>query len=249
MSKKFLMRRVVALAASVLMILSLSYSHEADRVSLRLAYGLGLLKGNQSISWTETVYQEEASYSVNYDIGKSHSILVGIGYRFSEGLGIEIGLDLASRNLAAENRILVPHPLYIDSPREAHGSERSGMTESAVSLDFMYSIPLGGIELDVCAGPAVIFASTELTSALAFTESAYPYDTVSMNSQTEKLNKSGLGLSTGTSLNIRLFKGVAVSMTARYLLAKVRFRPSSGIPQLNLTLGGLKLGGELKLVF
>ncbi len=231
------------------MILGLSYAHEAGRVSLRLAYGLGLLKANPTISWTEPVYQEEASYSVNYDIGKGHSILVGIGYRFSEAVGIELGLDLASRRLASENRILVPHPLYFDSPREANSSERSGMTENAVSLDVMVSIPLGRVELDVCAGPAAFFASTELTGAMPFTESAFPYDTVSMVSQTEKLNKSGLGLSAGTSLNIRVSKGLAVSMTARYLLAKARFRPSSGIPELDLALGGLKLGGGLKLVF
>lgn len=249
MNKKFLMRRAVALSSSVLMILGFCYSQEAGRVSLRLAYGLGLLKGNQSISWTELIYQEEASYSVNYDVGKGHSFLAGIGYRFSETVGIELGLDLASRNLSAVNRILVPHPLYLDSPREADSSERSGMTENAVSLDIMYRIPLGVVELDVCAGPAVLFTSAELTSVLTFTESAYPYDTVSVDSQTKKLNKSALGLSAGTSLDIHLSKGVAVSMSARYLLAKAHFRPSPAIPQLNLALGGLKLGGGLKLVF
>ena len=208
-----------------------------------------MLKEDPSISWTETVYQEEASYTVNYAIEKGHAVFVGLGYMFSKAAGIEVDLDLASRNLAADSRVLVPHPLHFDSPRAANDSMHGGLTETALSVGLLGSIPLGGIELDLWAGPAVFLASAELISALPFTESDYPYDTVSVDSQTEKLKKNVFGLSAGTSLNVRLIKGVALSISARYLLAKAGFQPSSGIPRLDLTLGGLRLSGGLKVGF
>ncbi|MGA2362140.1 MAG: outer membrane beta-barrel protein [Candidatus Aminicenantales bacterium] len=221
----------------------------SPKISLRFAYGADLLKVNESISWTQVVYQENASYSVNYDVGKGHSWSVGLGYRFSDQVGIELGFDLASRNLIAGNRASIPHPLYFNSPREADSTERRKIQESAFSLDLIYSIPFGKLGLDLYAGPTYFITSAELTGAIAYTESAYPYDSISITPQTEKLRKNVIGLNAGSSVNLYLSKNFAVFITARYLWAKAGFQPSSGIPQLNLALGGLRLGGGLKLVF
>jgi hypothetical protein len=221
----------------------------SPRISLRVAYGVDLLKANKSISWSQVVYQENALYSVNYDVGKGQSFSAGMGYKFSDHLGIELGFDSASRDLLAENRASIPNPLYFNSPREADSAERRKIQESAFSLDLIYSIPFGKLGLDLYAGPTYFSTRAELTSAIAFTESAYPYDSVSISPQTEKLRKSVIGFNAGSSMNLYLSKNFAVFITARYLWAKADFQPSSGIPQLNLALGGLRLGGGLKLVF
>lgn len=264
------MERIGVLLVSALLISSVSFSSEtkelgfqvkpaiqttasriprSPRISLRFAYGANLLKVNKSISWTQVVYQENASYSVNYDVGKGPSFSGGLGYKFSDHLGIELGFDSASRDLLAENRASIPNPLYFSSPREADSTERRKIRESAFSLDLIYSIPFGKLGLDLYAGPTYFTTNAELTSAIAFTESAYPYDSVSISPQAEKLKKSVMGLNAGSSMNLYLSKNFAVFITARYLWAKADFQPSSGIPPLNLALGGLRLGGGLKLVF
>jgi hypothetical protein len=268
--KETMMEKVGVLLVSALFISSVSFSSEtkelgfqekpaiqttapriprSPKISLRFAYGAGPSKVNESISWTQVVYQENAVYSVNYDVGKGHSFSAGLGYKFSGHLGIELGFDSASRELIAGNRASIPHPLYFSSPREAANTERRKMQESALSLDLIYNIPFGKFGLDLFAGPTYFSTSAELTSAMAFTESAYPYDSVSISPQTEKLRKSVIGLNAGSSMNLYLGKNFAVFITARYLWAKADFQPSSGIPQLNLALGGLRLGGGLKLVF
>ena len=167
----------------------------------------------------------------------------------SNAVGVELGLDRTSRDLTADGHILVPHPLYFDSPREASDSASGGMTETALSLDILGRFPLGPIELDVWAGPALFLANADVITGLPFTESAYPYETVSMDMRLEKGRKSAFGLSAGTSLDIRLSRGLALSMTGRYLRATAGFQPSSGIPRQNVALGGFKIGGGLKVAF
>jgi len=219
------------------------------RIFLRLAYGADLLKVRETVSWTQAVYQEDAVYSVNYDVGKGRSLSIGLGYRLSRHVGIELGYDSTSRDLAVENSASIPHPLYFDSPREAAVAETRKARGSAFSLDLIYGIPVGPFGLDLFGGPTYYSASAELTSAISFTESAYPYDSVSISPQSEKLNKGVLGFNAGAGLNLNLGRHLAVMMTARYLWARVSFLPSSGISPLDLSLGGLRLGGGLKILF
>lgn len=266
-----MMNKLVVIFASVLLISSVSYSSETSkklnfqekpdiqtatsrlprspRISIRFGYGAGLLKENKSISWTQEVYQENATYSVDYDARKGNSLSLGIGYKLSNAVGIDLGLDIASRSLIAGNGASIPHPLYFNSPREAESSKNHKIKENAVFLNLVYSIPFGKLELDLYAGPAYFNTSTELTSAITYTESIYPYSSVSISTQSEKLKKNGFGFNVGSSLNFYMSKSFAVYVSARYLSAKANFLPTSGIPELSLTLGGFKVGGGLKIIF
>jgi opacity protein-like surface antigen len=264
-----IMKSMQVLIISVLLFSSVAYSIEATnlgiqdqivpiadpaptkspRIVVRIGYSIGFLEGSESVSWTQEVYQENAAYSVGYDANKGNSFNFGIGYRFSSTLGVDIGLDMASRDLGAINSASIPHPLYFNSPREADNTKGYGLKENAAFLNLVYSVPFGKLELDLFAGPAYFMTSTELTNSITFTESAYPYDTVSISSQSETMKKKGFGFNAGSNLNFYMSKGVAVYVSARYLSAKANFIPSTGIPALSLTLGGLKLGGGLKILF
>ena len=224
-------------------------SPRPSRISLRIGYNMGFMKGSESVSWTQEVYQENAADSVDYDAKKGNSFNVGIGYRFSSALGVDLGLEMASRDLGAINSASIPHPLYFNSPREADSTKSYRLKENAVFLNLVYSIPFGKLELDLFAGPAYFMTNTELTSGITFTESAYPYTTVSISSQSEKQKKNLVGFNAGTSLNFYFSKNVALSIGARYRSAKSTYSASSGIPSVSLGLGGLKIGGGLKLVF
>jgi opacity protein-like surface antigen len=219
------------------------------RISLKIGYYMGSLKGNESISWTEAVYQENAAYSVDYEAKKGNSFSLGIGYKFTSALGVDLGLDMASRDLGAINSASIPHPLYFNSFREAENVKSYKLKETAISLNLVYSALFGKFELDLFAGPAYFMTSTELTNSITFTESAYPYDTVSISSQSEQQKKNLVGFNAGTSLNYYFSKSVAISAGVRYLSGKAAYEVSTGIPSVSFGLGGLKLGGGLKLVF
>jgi len=239
----------MTLSACFLMLSGRPFARAAGEVFLRVTYGPGILKESRSSTWTAPVYQEEASFASVYGIAKGLSFFAGLGYMFSNTVGVGIGLDRTSRELTADGHILVPHPLYFDSSREASGSASGGMTETALSLDLLWRLPFGRFEFDAWAGPALFLANADVISGMPFTESAYPYETVSMVMQLEKGRKSAFGLSAGTSLDIRLSRGIALSMTGRYLRATAGFQPSGGIPRQSIALGGFKIGGGLKVAF
>ncbi len=242
-------RRLVTLSACLSMLFGSTFARADGEIFLRVTYGPGLLKEDRASTWTAPVYQEEASFAADYVVAKGLSFFASAGYMLSNAVGVGIGLDRTSRDLTVDGHVIVPHPIYFDSPREASVSASGGMTETALSLDLFGRWPLGPVELNAWAGPALFLASADFISGMPFTESAYPYDTVSMDVRLEKGRKSAFGLSAGTSLDIRLSRGLALSVTGRYLRATVGFQPSSGIPRQNVALGGFKIGGGLKVAF
>lgn len=222
---------------------------KVPRISLRIGYYMGSLKGNESISWTQSVYQENATYSVDYEAKKGNSLNVGIGYKFSKAIGVDLGMDMASRDLGAINSASIPSPLYFNSFREAENTKSYRLKETAISFSLVYSALFGKFEIDLFAGPAYLMSTTELTKSIEFTESAYPYNTVSISTQSEQQKKNLFGFNAGTSLNFYLSKNVAISAGIRYLSGKATYEVSTGIPSVSLGLGGVKFGGGLKLAF
>jgi len=268
--KEKIMKKIQVLFVSALLLSTFAYSDEAiapsvqnkpsgqtasapvtkiPRISLRIGYYMGSLKGNESISWTEPVYQENATYSVDYEAKKGNSFNVGIGYKFSKAIGVDLGLDMASRDLGAINRASVPSPLYFNSFRAAENTKSYKLKETAISFDLVYTALFGKFELDLFAGPTYLMSTAELTKSIEFTESAYPYDTVSISSQSEEQKKNLFGFNAGTGLNFYFSKNVAISVGIRYLSGKATYEVSTGIPSVSFGLGGLKLGAGLKLAF
>jgi opacity protein-like surface antigen len=219
------------------------------RFSIKVGYAIGFPAGSSSISWSEQVYQESARYGVDYNFGEGHSFRVSLGYMFTNRLGIDLGLDLSSRDIDVANSASIPHPLYFNSPRTAEQAADYTISENAVLLNIRYSILFGRFGLDLDGGPALFLMSAELTSDITFAESAYPYDTVSITSPSEKTSENALGFNCGGRLNYNLAKGFAICLDVRYSSAKAHYAPSSGIPETSLTLGGFTLGGGLKVVF
>lgn len=220
-----------------------------SRLSLKIGYYMGSLKANESISWTEAVYQENAIYSIDYVARKGNPFGVAIGYKLSSALGVELGFDMTSRGLEAINGASIPHPLYFDSFRDAENSSSYKLKETAISFSLVYSALFGKIEIDLFAGPAYFLSTAELTNNIDFTESAYPYDTVSISSQSEQQKKNLVGFNAGTNLNYYFSRNVAISAGVRYLSGKAAYKVSTGIPSVSFGLGGFRLGGGLKLVF
>ena len=268
--KEITMKKAQVLIVSALLLSTFAYSDDAikpsgqdkpsvqtanapatkpSRISLKIGYYMGSLKANESISWTEAVYQENATYSVDYEAKKGNSVIVGIGYKFSSALGVDLGLDIASRDLGAINSASIPHPLYFNSFREADNTKNYKLKETAISFNLVYSALFGKFELDLFAGPAYFMSTAELTNNIDFTESTYPYDTVSISSQSEQQKKNLVGFNAGTNLNYYFSKNVAISAGVRYLSGKATCEVSTGIPSVSFGLGGFKLGGGLKLVF
>ena len=226
-----------------------AYEEKAGRkkITIRLGYNAGFATQSNSVSWQREVYYENAAFGVDYNVRKGNSFNCGLGYKFSRSVGVEIGVDIASRNLNASYDASIPHPLYFNSPREAVGAAGYKVSENAAYVNLVLTIPISRLGFDLFAGPAYFFTSAELIGGLQYSQS-YPYSSVILKAQNQKISKNVMGFNAGASLTFYFMQNMGVFIAGQYLSGSAEFRPSEA-PGLKLSLGGLKAGGGIKISF
>jgi len=218
------------------------------KIFIKFHYTMGFSEDTKSVSWSEEIYFEDASYGINNDFKKGNSFNASMGYKFASSIGIELGIDLCSRNILSDYSASIPHPLLFNSPRDADNEATYKLTENAVYLNLVYSIPISKFSLDVFGGPAYFLSKIELIKEIQFSDS-YPYEQISISASTEELKKNSFGFNAGASFNYNIAKGLDIFVNAQYFSSSVDFEPTSDIPGLKLTLGGFKAGVGLKILF
>lgn len=226
-----------------------AYEEKAGRkkITIRLGYNAGFATQSNSVSWQREIYYENAAFGVDYNVKKGNSFNCGLGYKFSRSVGVEIGVDIASRNLNASYDASIPHPLYFNSPREAVGSAGYKVSENAAYINLVLTIPISRLGLDFFVGPAYFFTSAELIGGLQYSQS-YPYSSVTLNAQNQKISKNVIGFNGGASLTFYFTQSMALFIVGQYFSGTADFQPSE-TPGLKLSLGGLKAGGGIKVSF
>ena len=219
-----------------------------NKIFIKFHYTMGFSEDTKSVSWSEEIYFEDASYGINNDFEKGNSFNASLGYKFSSSIGIELGMDLCSRNILSDYSASIPHPLLFNSPRDADNEATYKLTENAVYLNFVYSIPFSKFSLDVFGGPAYFLSKIELIKEIQFSDS-YPYEQISISASTEEVKRNSFGFNAGASFNYCIAKGFDIFVNAQYFSSSVDFEPTSDIPGLKLTLGGFKAGAGLKILF
>jgi hypothetical protein len=215
--------------------------------SIRLGYNAGFATQNASISWSREIYYEDAVFGVSYSAKKGNSFCAALGYKFARSLGIEIGVDVASRNLNANYDASIPHPLRFNSPREAQSGATYKIMENAAFINLVLTVPSDRFGLDIFAGPAYFFSSAELVRGIDYSQS-YPYSSITISAQNQKLSKNVFGFNGGASVTVTFTPNFGVFLSGQYFSGSADFRPSE-VPGLKLSLGGLKAGGGIKLSF
>lgn len=218
------------------------------KIFIKFHYTMGFSEDTKSVSWSEEIYFEDASYGINNDFKKGNSFNVSLGYKFASSIGIELGIDLCSRNILSDYNTSIPHPLLFNSPRVAEKEGNYKLTENAVYLNLVYSIPISKFSLDVFGGPAYFLSKIELIKEIQFSDS-YPYEQITISAGTEELKKNIFGFNAGASFNYNIAKGLNIFVNAQYFSSSADFEPTSDIPGLKLTLGGFKAGAGFKILF
>ena len=220
---------------------------ERKKLSLRLGYNAGFSSQSESVSWSEKIYYEDALFGIDYGTKKGNSFNAGLGYKFAHSVGIEFGIDVASRNLNANYDASIPHPLLFDSPREAQNAASYKITENAAYLNLVLTVSFSRFGLDLFAGPAYIFSSAELIGGVQYSQT-YPYMSITISAQNQKISKNVFGFDVGASLIFYFNESIGIFFTSQYFSGNADFKPSEA-PGLKLSLGGLKAGGGIKIVF
>jgi hypothetical protein len=142
----------------------------------------------------------------------------------------------------------IPHPLLFESPRNAQSTRGFSLTENVIYLNILFSALFSNFSLDFFAGPAYFFANAEFIDDIQYSDS-YPYEVISINASTKTIDKNVLGFNGGASFNFYFANNFGIFINAQYLSASTDFSPGDNIPGWKVSLGGLKAGGGLKLIF
>jgi len=209
---------------------------------------MGFSEGSQSVSSIEEIYYEDAQFNINYAMQRGNSFDIAAGYKFSDSVGVELGVDICSRSINAGYNASIPHPLIFDYLRYAEDTGSYTLKENAVYLNFVYSIAFGKFGFDIIGGPVYFLASTELINEIQFSES-YPYESIGMSAVITEVDKSIFGFNAGAGLNFYFIQNFGIYITACYLSGSADLDTGTEIPGITLSLGGFKARAGLKILF
>jgi len=246
------MKKIITIIAIFFILAPFAMSQENaqknKKIFIRFNYNMGFSEADKSISWSEEMYYENALYDINYKLERGNSFDVGVGYKFTDSIGVELGIDVCTRNISSDYSASIPHPLQFNSPRNDQKTGSYKLTENVAYLNLIYSVAFSKFSVDIFGGPAYFLSSTELINEINFSHS-YPYESISIDASNEKLEKNSFGFNAGSSLNFYLAKSFGIFIKAQYFSGSADFDPSSDIPELTLPLGGFKAGAGLKILF
>lgn len=218
------------------------------RMYIWVSYSLGFLEQTSSHSWQETIYYETADASIYYNIKKGNFFSAALGYRVYGAISLELGVDVTSRNMEETYSASIPHPLLFGVLRDDEGIEIYKLSENSVFLNIVYSVRGGRLGLDVSAGPAYIQSRSRTISGINYTDS-YPYDSVTLSSEAIDISKNVFGFNGGAHVLFHFTENLAINLNARYVYGKADFDTGTSIVVPQITLGGLRLGGGLRVLF
>jgi hypothetical protein len=219
------------------------------RLSLRGSYFMGFTAETLTSTYAPTIYQEAASFVTTYEAKKGNTIDAAVGYKLSPTLGVEVGVSLASRNVAATMTAAVPHPLLFGSPRQVSGSADYKLKETDLYVNLVYTFAMKSLAIDLFAGPCFAMAETTLVTQYLVTDSAYPYTTVNVTFDSQALKKNAIGFNAGAAAGYYFGDSVGVVLSARFVSAKAKFATATDVPGVDFKLGGLQAGVGLKIRF
>ncbi len=222
----------------------------AKKIFIMVGYQVGFQKDSSTLDYTETIYQEAASYSLAYNVAKGNTIDAAVGYYVGPSWGVKVGASLTSRDVADTTSFSIPHPLWMNTPRTGSlAGAGMAVKETDLYLDLFYTFNLGPVTADLYGGPCYVLSTGTIASAITVTESAYPYSTVSVSQASADFKSNKFGFNAGLSLGFQLGSGFGLYLDARYLAATGTYATGGSIPDLSVTLGGFRAGGGLKVMF
>ena len=222
----------------------------SSKFVITLGYLAGGASESSTLDVTSPAYQETASYGLAYNFAKAGAIDFSVGYMIGPSFGIKVGGSMISRDVTEETDFGIPHPLWMNTPRSGTITG-TGMSvkETHLFLDLFYAFRFGKAAFELYGGPCYVLSTGTLISGLSFTDSAYPYTTVTATQSVSGLKGNAFGFNAGASLNYSFIENIGVYVDVRYTSAKATYKAGGDIPDLSVALGGLRFGGGLRLAF
>ena len=202
-------------------------------------------------SLTATVYDEQATYSVEHaSIGGGH-FDIGGGVRVWRNLALGLAVTSFSTSAGAVITGTVPHPLFFNRPRTGSAA-RTDLEHKELGVHFQaaWVIPLNEkISVTVAGGPSVFKVKQDLITAVGLAqEIGEPFTEVALGTaSTTSANESGLGANAGVDMTYLVTEQLGGGIFVRWTGATVNLPASGGTQAIDV--GGVQAGIGLRVRF
>jgi hypothetical protein len=189
------------------------------------------------------------SVATGYDVPKPVFVDASVAVRLSGGFGLGLAVGIRRDTTDLDVFARVAHPLTIQPYREVRAKVPVRYEETAIHLQLAYVVPLGDrLKVAATGGPSLFSVSAPVVRSVAINQ-APPFDTATFRDATvEGADGNGWGFHAGADVSWMFTRHLGVGGMVRYSYGKVEVTPT-GRDNLDMDVGGLQLGGGLRMTF
>ena len=218
-------------------------------VSVNYGYQAGDRAFNESL--TATVYEEEATYSVEHSSSGGGQFDIGGVVRVWRNLAAGLAVSSFSTSAGAAITGVVPHPLFFNRPRTgASAVVDLEHKELGTHVQAAWVMPLNEqIIVTVAGGPSFFNVDQSLITGVGVAdELGAPFDTVALGTAADTLvSESGVGANVGVDISYLVTEQLGGGLFVRWAGGSVDIPASGGTQSLDV--GGVQVGLGLRVAF
>ena len=216
-------------------------------ISINFSYQVGDSAFQERLS--DTVFGEEATYSVDHASGGGGQFDIGGGVRVWRNLAVGVAVTSFSTSDGAAITGSVPHPLFFNRPRSPNFA-RSDLDhkELGVHIQAAWVMPLNEkISVTVAGGPSFFNVDQGLiTSVTVAPEIGAPFDVVEIASAAAtSVSASGVGGNAGIDISYLVTERLGGGLFVRWAGGSVDIPASGGTQSVDV--GGVQVGIGLRI--
>ncbi len=249
----------VAMLAVVMCVVGthVAIAQEASIVAPVASRGFLVMNGGYQVTTNDFTngavkreHAEDGRFDADYIVKGGPSFDVAVGVRLWRRLGIGVGVSRFSVSTPASVRASLPHPFFFNQHRSLSG-DASGVTreELAVHLQVGGVFPVGTrLQVRIFGGPSFFQVTQGIVTDFTYTND-YPYDEAQFAAATTTDAKaSKVGFNAGGDLAFFFTRNIGLGATAQFSGTTVAL-PAAGGASQDVKVGGVKVGGGLRLRF
>jgi Outer membrane protein beta-barrel domain len=206
---------------------------------------VGVQVGSHDLTTTQSfdLFDETATVTTASKVKSGGLFDIGGGYRVWQNVAVGLTYSFTSSNSDGVITGSIPDPIRFDSPRPISGTASGlGHKENVLNFDATWMMPVTDkIDVGFSGGPSIFFVSQDVVSSVPTTEPGPTVGTPVISNDT----KTTAGVNLGVDVTYLVSKKWGVGGIARYTWGSAKLAGGDD----SLTLGGLQIGGGLRMRF
>ena len=216
--------------------------------SVNYSYQVGDRAFAESLS--DTIFEEEATYSVSHASGGGGGFDIGGGLRVWRNLAAGVAITSFTISDGAAITGSVPHPLFFDRPRTTSFARTDlEHNEFGVHIQAAWVMPLSEkLIVTASGGPSFFRIDQSVITSVTTAPEVAPFDAVAVLSAADaSVTESGFGANAGVDVTYLVTEQLGGGLFVRWTGGSVDIPAGGGTQSLDV--GGVQVGIGLRARF